>query len=285
MPIEAKSVDEKTAAVLNDAMLQALHEIGEYTVLGKSDIEKLIGFQGMRQLLGCSDVNCSAAVGNTVGADFLLTASIGEAAQTALVTVRILDVKKVQIIASEQERAQAENVNWVQLVRRATYALFKRLPPEDLIVQEAEREKQQASEEQRADAAKRRDDVYQHQRRVWAAKMGTMFGLAAVSGAAAAVLILVLRPTEASIAAGSYQAYLASPPSQSALKYQAVSDDVRKSNIILGAGIGTAVLAGVFAAVGIGIAANAPEKPALSMMPAVTISPEGAFAVLSGHFQ
>src|SRR5689334_6119909 len=108
MPIEAKGVDAATAEVLNDALLQALHEIGDYTVYGKTDIEKLIGFQGMRQLLGCSDNNCTASIGNSVGADVLLTATLGEVGDTVLFTVRTLDVKKVTVIGSQQERAQKE---------------------------------------------------------------------------------------------------------------------------------------------------------------------------------
>ncbi len=262
MPIESKGVDTATAEALNDALLQALHEIGDYTVLGKSDIEKLIGFQGMRQLLGCTDVNCSASIGNTVGADVLLTATIAEVGQTVLFTVRLLDVKKITIIGSQQERAPTENVNWVQIVRRATYGLFGKSTPEDTASVKAEQEKQQAVS---VVEERKTDEDYNNRRRAWAIKVGVMFGLAALFGAGAGITY-AFRPSEESIRAGSYQTYLASPPSQANTSYQAVSNDILTSHIMLGAVIGSATLAGIFAAVGIGYLASAPQRtPKVSM--------------------
>jgi hypothetical protein len=267
VPVEAKGVDDTTASVVNDTLLQALHEIGEYSVLGKSDIERLVGFQGMRQLLGCSDINCTASIGNTVGADLLLTPTIGQLDKTSVVTLRILDVKKVTITGSEQQRADTAGINWVQLVRRAAYALFNKKPPEDM-----------AAETAKADAQKQVQDNYAGERRSWIVKMSTMFGLAVVMGVTSGVLFAI-RPTEKSIHDNEYQTYLAATPANQ--NYANVSGAVTKGNIMLGAAYGTVALAVVFAAVGIGVAANAPEKPAGVSF---SVSPQGAYFAFDTRF-
>src|SRR3974377_675727 len=78
--ISASGVSSELTATLSEVLVSAVREEmrGKATVIGQREITAMISLERQRDLLGCSDTACLAEIGGALGADQLVTASLGK---------------------------------------------------------------------------------------------------------------------------------------------------------------------------------------------------------------
>ncbi|MBI3184264.1 MAG: hypothetical protein HYZ28_19195 [Myxococcales bacterium] len=87
-------VDSKTAELVSEAFVASIHDRPRVQAISSSDIQAVLSFERQRQLLGCSDSGCLAEIGGAIGADKLVSGTLGKLGTTMVFTVQLFDAKK-----------------------------------------------------------------------------------------------------------------------------------------------------------------------------------------------
>lgn len=92
-----------TVDILTDALVGELRKHAGFSVVSPSEIVTLIGFEREKQLLGCADSGCLAEIAGAMGADRLVSGSIGRLGGSTMVTITALDARKAQAVSNVYE--------------------------------------------------------------------------------------------------------------------------------------------------------------------------------------
>lgn len=234
MDLKAETgVTESAARLLNELILGEYAAVGRYRVTGGSDLAAMITTEQQKQMVGCSqDDSCLVEIAGALDADFLAVTAVGVIGNQYLVNAKIIDVKGARVQARVTRKAEADESELIAAVERAV---------RDVIAQSADR----------ADSTELPPSA------VSVSAAGTnhtveWVGLGASAAAVAAgVVLLVVRPSTASIEDDQYAAYQGSPTDST---YAAVQDEVSKSNTMAIAGgalVGVGVVGAALCVVGL----------------------------------
>jgi hypothetical protein len=96
----AGSAHPSLARVLADAAAGGAAADPDLQVLSQGDVAAMLGLERTRQMLGCTeDQGCMAELAGALDSDRLLSGSLTILERTALITVKVLDVKKSRTLA------------------------------------------------------------------------------------------------------------------------------------------------------------------------------------------
>src|SRR4051794_21781177 len=82
--------DKSRADVFTEFLLNELRARG-FTVIGRSDIEAIVGFEQTRQTLGCSSSACLAEIGGALGVDEIMTGQLAKLEPFVTATLKRID--------------------------------------------------------------------------------------------------------------------------------------------------------------------------------------------------
>jgi TolB-like protein len=130
-PLSTGAEIESRAAALSEVAVTEAARSGVFEVIGRSDIQALLGVERQRQMLGCTDKSaCIAELTDALGSDYLLTGSMSVSAESTRFDLRIISnasgkpVKHVgRDVAHGSERALAH------AVREAVRELLQAIAP------------------------------------------------------------------------------------------------------------------------------------------------------------
>ncbi|MDQ3264671.1 MAG: DUF3280 domain-containing protein [Myxococcota bacterium] len=107
--------------LLQEVILTDLARTRRFDVVGKSDIDAMLGLERQKQLLGCADdaSSCLAELGGALGADYVLLGSVARIDQTRRVDLKLLDAKENRVIAREYAMGATDS----ELLNRTREAL------------------------------------------------------------------------------------------------------------------------------------------------------------------
>lgn len=101
-----EGITEKTAAMAEEMLLNALHRTRRFAVVGRSDVANLVGFERQKQIVGCKDdTSCAAEIAGSMGVPFLAAASIGRIGPFVVVSLKIIDVPRATVVSRSEVRA------------------------------------------------------------------------------------------------------------------------------------------------------------------------------------
>jgi hypothetical protein len=94
MNLDMTGMDAASMATANDALSQALSELGFYKVYGQTELAQ--GFEGIKQRLPahCRDPRCIAGIGSALGLDKMVYGQLDRNASTYGISLVLLDVQK-----------------------------------------------------------------------------------------------------------------------------------------------------------------------------------------------
>jgi hypothetical protein len=107
--LQAVNIKEDEINFYSDHLAQALTTKG-VPVVTKSEITQLLGIERQKQLLGCSDDSCMSELANALGADGLVTGSIGKIGTQYQINVKVIrmrDAKAVAVFSAQTSSAEA----------------------------------------------------------------------------------------------------------------------------------------------------------------------------------
>jgi len=103
-------IDEKTAASVEELLLNALQRTGRFALIGRSDIAGLIGFERQKQLVGCNQDNqCAAEIAGAMGVSFLAMTSFARLGSTFILSMKIIQVAGARVAVRVERRVRSED--------------------------------------------------------------------------------------------------------------------------------------------------------------------------------
>src|SRR5258706_7585909 len=95
-------ISQGTANLLSDIISTDVMHTNQYDVLTAADVATLIGVERQRQMMGCNqNDNCFVELGQALGTDLILDASVGTVGNLRVLAMRLYDSKKSRAVARE----------------------------------------------------------------------------------------------------------------------------------------------------------------------------------------
>ena len=85
--------------LFDDYVLTAVQNAGEFRVIGRTDIDAMLGLERQRELLGCDDAVCMADIGGALGVDFMVTLAVARVEDEWVVTTKLIDIRAARVEA------------------------------------------------------------------------------------------------------------------------------------------------------------------------------------------
>lgn len=114
LPLAAGAgVKPEVASALGETLAAELRRAGAVQLVTEAEIKAVLSLEAQQSLAGCAEDACLADVGAALGVDLLLTGSIARPGESWLVHVRLLDAKRVTVVAQSDRRVKAPSVDAV----------------------------------------------------------------------------------------------------------------------------------------------------------------------------
>ena len=90
-------VTQEQMDALGDMVANQIRGMGEYEVIGKSDIRAALQLEQQKQMLGCDSESCMADIGGALGVRWMVMGNISLFGKTYLLNLKLLDVERVKV--------------------------------------------------------------------------------------------------------------------------------------------------------------------------------------------
>ncbi len=124
MPLQASGLPASSVTILDELVADFVRRLGEHQVIGKSDIDAMLGLENMKDQLGCDDVSCAAEIGGALGAERLLAGRVAKLGSNIIIVLKLIDASKQQVLNSVQHKATDDENRYDEAVRDAVQKLF-----------------------------------------------------------------------------------------------------------------------------------------------------------------
>ena len=105
-PLRALGVKASEAEIMTSEVRTQAVRAGRYTVVAPEDMAA-IGAELERQLAsGCDETSCIAELGGALGAQFLVTGTIGKLGSRYTINLKLVDIEQVRAVRTENVRAK-----------------------------------------------------------------------------------------------------------------------------------------------------------------------------------
>ncbi len=98
MPLTARRVPKDTVEILDELLVAELDATGKFQVLGVRDIEAMLGFERMKEVLGCDSVSCAVEIGGALGVGLILSGSVGRLGNKIFVQLTLIDSSQGKVV-------------------------------------------------------------------------------------------------------------------------------------------------------------------------------------------
>lgn len=92
-------IEPQKMEALSDMLANEIRRLGNYRVVGKSDIQAALQLEEQKQLLGCSDESCIAEIGGALGVRWVVVGNVSLFGETYLLNLKLMDVGNIKVIA------------------------------------------------------------------------------------------------------------------------------------------------------------------------------------------
>ncbi len=123
MPLTGRNIARQKVAILANVLTNEFATASKYSVIGMEDINAMLGFERLKDAVGCADTTCAAEIGGALGVEYLLTGSVSILGEELLVQLTLMDVKHAKVL----ERAQSAVPDNENDYRRAMVVAVQRL--------------------------------------------------------------------------------------------------------------------------------------------------------------
>ncbi len=105
LPLSAKSQsDAREVSVLDDLLLSALQRTAVgLRVVGQSDIDRMLGFERVKDTMGCSDVACAVEIAGALGVDSLVYGSVGRIGSKRVLSLTWIDQRDGRVLGRDSQ--------------------------------------------------------------------------------------------------------------------------------------------------------------------------------------
>ena len=124
MDFQASGVDANLSRNISDVVAAELKQFKQLQIIGRQEIAAMLKFEETRQGMGCEDDRCFVEIGNALGVGFLVVGNIGLVADTYILGIKVINMRKTEIIGREQEQFKGPAEELLPAARFAVRRLF-----------------------------------------------------------------------------------------------------------------------------------------------------------------
>jgi TolB-like protein len=125
MEIRALGTDTHTADLLSEVALTEVGSFERIDVIGRSDIESMLGFEKQKKILGCSEeASCLAEIGGALGVEYVVVGSLGRIGGLYRLDMKLVETSKGRVRSRTGESVEGKEETLVVAVQRAVHRLL-----------------------------------------------------------------------------------------------------------------------------------------------------------------
>lgn len=132
LDLKASGIDATVAKNLTELITAESAKIPGYKIIAHSEVKDLVNFEVEKQSMGCDDPSCFTELGSALGVDLVVSGSVGKVGETIVVTLKLIDVKKVESKNRVGDTLVGDVAILPDYIRTATYRLFQQPVPPDV---------------------------------------------------------------------------------------------------------------------------------------------------------
>jgi len=121
-------VSQDAADALADLVASEALGRGTHKVIGKADIKSLIGYEKIKDALGCEEASCLAEIGGALGVDLILVGNVSLFDEVFLLNLRLIDPRKAEVSARVSRKVRGGRAALLDAVSPAVGELFGDAP-------------------------------------------------------------------------------------------------------------------------------------------------------------
>jgi hypothetical protein len=125
MPLRTTTIDATAVRVLDNLLVAAVAEAVPYRVISPQDVSSMLGFDRLKQAVGCEELSCAADIAGALGSRFLLLTTFDALGTKLIVTTSLIDSRKVEVVRRISIEVTNNPDQYGEGVRKAVAKLFK----------------------------------------------------------------------------------------------------------------------------------------------------------------
>ncbi len=99
---KARGLEETIVQSITEVVIKEVDRLGLFRMISMDDIRQMLEHEQSKMMLGCDDTSCLAEIGEALGVELLLAGSVGKVGDTYVVSLKLIDVRKVEVISREE---------------------------------------------------------------------------------------------------------------------------------------------------------------------------------------
>ncbi len=135
LEIRPLGTDAAKAELLSEVALTEAASLAGFEVIGKSDINSMIGFEKQKKVMGCTeDSTCLAEIGGALGVDFIMVGSLGTLGNLFRIDLKLVDSKKAKVRSRLGVTVEGNESMLVAAIQKAVRDLLAPEAPQGQVV-------------------------------------------------------------------------------------------------------------------------------------------------------
>jgi TolB-like protein len=122
-------VTQKQMDALGDMLANEIRSMGDYHVIGKSDISTALDIEQRKTMMGCNENSCIAEVGGALGVRWVTVGNVSKFGDAYLLNIKILDATNVRVIAGVSKKVEGGESQLIDALSAAAKELFAKAGP------------------------------------------------------------------------------------------------------------------------------------------------------------
>jgi TolB-like protein len=125
LDLRAIGVEASKAELLSEVALTEAASLPGLEVIGRSDVQSILGFEKQKKILGCGDDSaCIAEIGGALGVRLVLVGSVGKIGALYRIDLKVLDTSKASAVRRYGANVEGAEEKMVAAVQAAVRELF-----------------------------------------------------------------------------------------------------------------------------------------------------------------
>jgi len=124
MQLRAETGLEESSRALDEMILEAIHDLKKYEVLGPEDLNAVLGVEAMKDAMGCDDAACAAEIGGALGAPYLVAGQLTKLGEQTVLSLRLMDTQTPAVLERATARGPANAEALATMMAEAVGDLF-----------------------------------------------------------------------------------------------------------------------------------------------------------------
>jgi len=106
--LKLDAIEPSIGTVVTDSVLAEVRKLEGISAIGMKEIREMLSHEAEKQMFGCeSEDSCLAEIGGALGVDFLVTGSLSKAAESHVMSLRLIDQEHARVTGAVQRRLKA----------------------------------------------------------------------------------------------------------------------------------------------------------------------------------